>query len=75
MRKMRVAEIGPDLANDSIRYSVEITGDDARVFEVRVSNSALASAPRSLLERIEQLYAHGPLPEHGEVVSLGSSGW
>jgi hypothetical protein len=75
MREIRVTKIGPDFPNDSTRYSVEITGDDARVFEVRVSNSALASAPRSVVERIAQLYAHGPLPKHGEVARLGSSGW
>jgi hypothetical protein len=73
MRNIRVTKIGPDFSNDSIRYRVEISGNDARVFEVLLSTTAAADeTPGSPEERITQWYASGPLPKQGEIVRRGT---
>ena len=73
-RNIVVTKIGKDGPSDSMRYRVEVTGQDQRTFEVRVPLTAVTSKP-ALEEEIIKLFSKGWLPEHGAVHLLGAIGW
>jgi hypothetical protein len=73
-RNIVVTKIGKDGPSDSMRYRVEVTGQDQRTFEVRVPLTAVVSKP-DLEEEIKKLFTKGWLPEHGTVHLLGAIGW
>jgi hypothetical protein len=72
-RTVHVTKIGEDLANDCMRYRVEIGGSDNRTFEVLVPlSTTVAKGPRE--QAIKRLYAHGRLPLDGSVTNIGDVG-
>ena len=76
MREISVKKIVRNYPSDRTGYQVEIMGDEARTFLVRVPNSAVPEGvAASLEERIKTLYADCPLPKHGAIVALGNTGW
>jgi hypothetical protein len=72
-RNILITEIGRDHANDSMRYRVEITGLEQRTFEVKIPLSTVVKPGRE--EEIKKLFAHGPLPENGDIKVLADLGW
>jgi hypothetical protein len=72
-RNILVTEIGRDHATDSMRYRVEIVGLEQRTFEVRIPLTTVVKSGRE--EEIKKLFAHGPLPENGDIKLLGDLGW
>jgi hypothetical protein len=72
-RTVYVARVGEDLANDCMRYRVEIVGSDNRTFEVLVPmTTTVAKGPCE--KKIKRLYAHGRLPLDGSVTNIGDVG-
>jgi hypothetical protein len=73
-RIVTVTKMGRDAPSDSMRYRVEIIGQDERTFEVRVPLTAVAS--KAVIKvAIQKLFSYGWLPEHGAVHLLGGTGW
>ena len=63
----------PGPCHDSMRYRVEITGLEQRTFEVKIPLSTVVKPGRE--EEIKKLFAHGPLPENGDIKVLADLGW
>jgi hypothetical protein len=75
MRTIHVTKIGPDYAKDSTRFRVQVSGSDDRTFDVLVPNTSLAVTKFPIEGKIEQKFAHGPLPEPGDTVPFQTADW